>query len=313
LIQVHYRSSDPAQAARVLNSLAAEYSAKHAELHRPSGELSEFLISKISNSRLRLDEAEAALLQFTQREGYVAAPLERDAALVRLADADAKFRQLRQDISQSEQRVRTLHQQMIAFPPRSTSTIRFADNSELLEKLKSRLLELQLKRTELLTRYEPTYRLVQEVETEIGEAHAAIEREEHQPLRDETTEKDPNHEWAKAELEKAEVDLRSLQAGAGTAARELIDSRKQARLLGAASIEQEDLQRAAKSAEETYLLYVRKREEARIGDALDAHGILNFTLAQSPVEPALPLRSNLSFGLIAFAAAGLVVRVCVRS
>ena len=29
LIQVHYRSSDPAQAARVLNSLAAEYSAKH--------------------------------------------------------------------------------------------------------------------------------------------------------------------------------------------------------------------------------------------------------------------------------------------
>jgi|KBSMisStandDraft_5_1062788.scaffolds.fasta_scaffold54278_2 uncharacterized protein involved in exopolysaccharide biosynthesis len=304
LIQVHYRSSDPGQAARVLNSLATEYSAKHAELHRPSGEL-EFFDQQISNSRIRLDEAEAALLQFTQREGFVAAPLERDAALVRLADADAKFRQLRQDISQSEQRVRTLHQQMITFPPRSTSTIRFVDNPELLEKLKSRLLELQLKRTELLTRYEPTYRLVQEMETEIGEAHAAIEREEHQPLRDETTEKDPNHEWAKAELEKAEVDLRSLQAGAGTAARELIDSRKQAQHLGAASIEQEDLQRAAKSAEETYLLYLRKREEARIGDALDAHGILNFTLAQSPVEPALPLRSNLSFGLIALAAAGL--------
>ena len=136
LIQVHYRSSDPAQAARVLNSLAAEYSTKHAELHRPSGEL-EFFDQQISNSRLRLDEAEAALLQFTQREGYVAAPLERDAALVRLADAEAKFRQLRQDISQSEQRVRTLHQQMIVFPPRSTSTIRLAENSELLETLKS--------------------------------------------------------------------------------------------------------------------------------------------------------------------------------
>ena len=54
---------------------------------------------------------------------------------------------------------------------------------------------------------------------------------------------------------------------------------------------------------------MRKREEARIGDALDAHGILNFTLAQSPAEPALPLRSILSFGLIAFAAAGLAVRV----
>ena len=40
------------------------------------------------------------------------------------------------------------------------------------------------------------------VETGNGEAHAAIGPEEHQPLRDETTEKDPNHEWAKAELEK---------------------------------------------------------------------------------------------------------------
>jgi uncharacterized protein involved in exopolysaccharide biosynthesis len=73
LIQVHYRSSDPAQAARVLNSLATEYSAKHAELHRPSGEL-EFFDQQISNSRLRLDEAEAALLQFTQREGLRCRP-----------------------------------------------------------------------------------------------------------------------------------------------------------------------------------------------------------------------------------------------
>ena len=304
LIEVHYRSSDPARAAKVLDTLAAEYTSKHAELHRPSGEV-EFFNQQVIRSRQQLDEAESALLQFTQREGFVVAPLERDAALLRLADAEARFRQLRQDISQSDQRVRTLHQQMLAFPPRSTSTIRFVDNSQLLEKLKSRLLDLQLKRTELLTRYEPSYRLVQEIETEIAETRAAIDREEHAPVRDETTEKDPNHEWAKAELEKAQVDLRSLQAGAGTAAVELINARKQASALGEASIEQVDLQRTAKSAEETYLLYVKKLEEARIGDALDAHGILNFTLAQSPVVPALPLRSSLGFGLIAFAAAGV--------
>jgi uncharacterized protein involved in exopolysaccharide biosynthesis len=304
LIQVRYRSSDPTQAAKILDSLAAEYTAKHAELHRPSGEL-QFFDRQVASSRQRLDEAEAELLRFTQREGFVVATFERDASLLRLADAEARFRQLRQDISQSEQRVRTLHEQMLAFPPRSTGAIRVADNPQLLEKLKSRLLELQLKRTELLTRYEPSYRLVQEVETQIGETRAAIGREEHAPLREETTEKDPNHEWAKAELEKAEVELRALQAGAGTAARELIDSRKQARLLGAASIEQQNLQRTAKSAEEEYLLYVRKREEARIGDALDAQGILNFTLAREPVEPVLPVQSTLSFGFIAFAAASL--------
>jgi len=302
LIQLHYRSREPAQASNVLNSLAAEYAARHAELHRPSGELA-FFDRQVESSRQALDSAESQLLQFTQREGVVAAALERDAALVRLADAEARFHQLRQQISESEQRVRTLHTQLLAFPPRTTGDVRFTDNAQLLEKLKSKLLELQLKRTELLTRYEPSYRLVQEVETQIAEARGAIEREEHAPVRDETTEKDPNHEWAKAELEKAEVDLRSLQAGAGTAARELLASRKNASQLGEASIRQEDLQRTAKVAEESYLLYLRKREEARIGDALDAKGILNFTVAQVPVEPALPVRSNLSFGFIALLAA----------
>jgi len=302
LILLRFRSADPVVAAKVLNALAAEYTAKHAELHHPSGEMA-FFDQQVALSREQLNEAESALVAFTRREGFVMAPLERDAALQRLADSETRFQQLRQDISQSEQKVRSLHQQMLAFPARSTADIRFADNAELLEKLKSKLLELQLKRTELLTRYEPTYRLVEEVEIQIREIRESIDREQNKPVRDETTEKDPNHEWAKGELEKTEVDLRGLQAKQGTAAKELLAARKQARDLGEASIEQQDLQRTARAAEESYLLYVRKREEARILDALDAQGILNFTVAQAPKRPVLPTRSGLSFGLIAFAAA----------
>lgn len=301
LIQVRFRSADPVGAANVLNALAAEYTAKHAELHHPSGEMP-FFDQQVALSREQLDQAESALVAFTRREGFVVAALERDTALQRLADSETRFQQLRQDISQSEQKVRSLHQQMLAFPARSTAEIRFADNAELMEKLKSKLLELQLKRTELLTRYEPTYRLVEEVETQIRETREAIDREQNKPVRNETTEKDPNHEWAKSELEKTEVDLRGLQAKQGTAAKELLAARKQARELGEASIEQQDLQRTARAAEESYLLYVRKREEARILDALDAQRILNFTVAQTPKRPVLPTRSGLGFGLIAFAA-----------
>lgn len=304
VIRVSYRSSDPKKAVSVLECLSREYSLKHAALHRPSGE-SHFFDQQVEESRKRLDEAESNLLLFTQREGFVQAPFERDAALQKLSDAEVSYRQLRLEMAQAEQKVRTLHIQMVAFPARSTADIRVSDNSQLLEKLKSRLLELQLKRTELLTRYEPSYRLVQEVETQIGETQSAINRELKEPVREETTEKDPNHEWAKAELEKTEVELRGMQARAGYAARELVDARTHARILGAAAIEQEDLQRTAKAAEDAYLLYVRKREEARIGDALDETGILNFTIAQPPLEPVLPLRSGLSFGLIALGAATL--------
>jgi len=68
------------------------------------------------------------------------------------------------------------------------------------------------------------------------------------------------------------------------------------------SVAQQDLLRAAKGDEENYLLYLRKREEARIGDALDEHRILNVAIVERPVVPALPthpvvLNFLLAFGL----------------
>ncbi|HEY7615820.1 MAG TPA: hypothetical protein VH744_03380, partial [Terriglobales bacterium] len=53
-----------------------------------------------------------------------------------------------------------------------------------------------------------------------------------------------------------------------------------------------------------YLLYVNKREEARIGDALDQEGILNVSIAQQPTVPALPTRSTFSVGLLGLVLAG---------
>ena len=57
----------------------------------------------------------------------------------------------------------------------------------------------------MLTRFEPSYRLVQEVEREIEQAQASIAAEALTPMRDESSDKDPNYEWARMELEKARV------------------------------------------------------------------------------------------------------------
>jgi uncharacterized protein involved in exopolysaccharide biosynthesis len=59
-----------------------------------------------------------------------------------------------------------------------------------------------------------------------------------------------------------------------------------------------------KATEEKYLLYLNKREEARIGDALDQGGILNVTIAEQATVPALPELSGLGFGLAGLVGAG---------
>ena len=305
LIQVSYQSSDPVLAARVLNSVASAYLEKHTQVHRPSGEFN-FFEQQTIESRKRLENAESRIVDFTRGQGVVSAALERDIALQKLGEADASYRQLRLAMAETGQRMRALEKQMTSFPQRSVTQISTADNPQLLEKLKSRLLDLQLKRTELLTKYEPSYRLVEEVDQQITEAKGAIAAEAAAPIRDETTEKNPNYEWAKAELEKAQVEFSAFQARAGVQSGQLAASQKAAWKLEENSIAQEDLLRTAKAAEETYLIYVRKREEARIGDALDARGILNISIAQPPIVPALPARSAWMFAMVGFFLAGTV-------
>lgn len=290
LIAVSYEDSDPAVAARVLNALATLYVEKHKEVRRSSEEFP-FFEQQSQRARSRLDEAETRLLDFTQDRGVVAATLERDLALQRLGEFESSHQQSIVAIQEISRRIRELRNKLGALPERSTSQIRTSDNPQLLEILKGKLLELGLKKTELLTKFQPSYRLVQEVQEQINQTNAAIAAEQLAPVREETTEKDPNHEWAKLELNKSEVELEALCARERALRSELALAGAQARRLGDASVHQQDLLRSMKTAEESYLLYTKKSEEARIGDALDERGIVNVIVVEPPVAPVLPRHS----------------------
>ena len=108
-------------------------------------------------------------------------------------------------------------------------------------------------------------------------------------MRDETTDQNARYEWAKAEAQRAWVDLKGLQAREITAGAQLTEYQTEARQLGEDAITQDDLISSEKAAQENYLLYVKKREEARMGDALDEDGIVNVAIAEQPVVPALPV------------------------
>ncbi len=162
LIQVRYKDTSPEKAARVLSALSTVYVQRHTNLQRPPGE-NQFFNQQTAEYETRLHQSEAELVRFTRTRGVVSAALERDIALQKLGEAEATYRQIDEDRVETERRMASLQEQLKSFPSRSVTLKRWADNPEALEKMKTHLLELQLKRTELLTRYEPSYRLVQEV------------------------------------------------------------------------------------------------------------------------------------------------------
>jgi len=303
LIAVSYIDSNPGRAARVLRSLARVYTEKHKQAHRIGNELS-FFEQQTEQSRKRLDEAESRVLDFSHDRGVVAAAMERDLAVQRVGEIETSYQQTQVGILGTIQRIRALESQMRSLPERSTSQIRTADNPQLLESLKAKLLELELKRTELLTKYDPGYRLVQEVDEQIAQTKSAIGKEQLAPVREETTEKDPNYEWAKAELGKSEVELIAAEARAKAIGGELVSGRAKARTLGEEALRQQDLLTSMRTAEETYLLYAKKTEQARMSDALDERSIVNATIVESPHAPIFPKYSTWTFLLIGLVSAG---------
>ncbi len=303
VISVAYESSDPELASKVLNTLASLYTEKHLEVHRPSGEF-KFFDQQTEQYRKGLQLAEQRLTDFTRQHGTVSAQMERDITLQKLSEFEVSYKQTQAAIAETEQRIHALEQQQVSLPGRLTTQVRTSDNPQLLQQMKSTLLTLELKRTELLTKFEPSYRLVQELDKQIAETRAAIAAEDEAPVREQTTDQNPTSLWVNSEMAKARTDLSALKARAAATAATLSAYRQSARELQESAVAQQDLLRTAKTAEENYLLYQRKQEEARINDALDQRGILNVAIAEQPAVPALPVRSSLLYGLLSVFLAG---------
>jgi len=287
LIAVTYESTDPQLAAQVLVTLANLYLEKHVAVHRPPGAF-DFFKQEADQYRSGLASAEARLAAFGRNNGVVSAQLEKDLTVRKLTDFESALQETQASISETKHRIRALETQIASTPPRRTTQIRKTDNAQLLQQLESTLLTLELKRTDLLSKFDPSYRPVQEVETEIAQTRSAIAAAENQPLRDETTDQDLTFEWLQGELAKARAELAALEARAASTERIVRDYREDASQLDGQEMVQADLIRDAKSAEDNYLLFLRKQEESRISDALDQKRIVNVAIAEAATVPALP-------------------------
>lgn len=304
LIAVHYESPDPVLSARVLTTLSNFYLEKHLAVHRPPGAF-DFFQQATKRYRDSLTDAETRLVDFT-RSGAVSAKIEKEDALQKLAEFEGTLKQTQTAIEETQQRIRVLEGQAATIPTRMITQVHNSDDATLLSQIRSNLLTLELKRTELLSKFAPDYRPVQEVEAQIAQTRAALATAEKSQLHDETTDRDPTYEWVAEELAKAKTDLASLEARAKATALTVQSYRDSARSLEQNEVTQDDLTRTVKATEENYLLYVRKEEEARISDELDRKRIINVAVAEAATVPSIPSSQRSTTILVGVLLASLV-------
>jgi uncharacterized protein involved in exopolysaccharide biosynthesis len=287
MIEVRYEAPDPKLAAQVLQTLAALYLDKHLAVHRPPGAL-DFFEQQTEQYHQGLAAAEGQLADFGRNKGVVSIEIEKDIALRKLSDFESQLREARTAEAAVVQRIGSLEAQAAVTPARITTQVKTSDDPLLLQQLKTTLLGLELRRTELLAKFEPGYRSVQEVDAQIAQARETLARAEKSELRDVTSDLDKTRQWLDEELARSRAEQATLRARTAEIARSVASYQERAQRISRMETAHKDLNRAAKTAEDNYLLYLRKQEEARISDALDRKRIVNVAIAEAATVPAIP-------------------------
>jgi len=310
VIELRYASTAPPESsACVLQTLGKLYLEKHLRLQRPVGAL-DFFSQETDKYQKALKRSEAELVNFSKIGGLAVPDLVRSNLAQQLAAAHANLYNSRQAVAADQQRIENIKAQMAVTPNRSNTIEASISANLLLDQLKSTLLAAQLKRTQLLLKYDPSYPLVQEVDTEIAQTEEAIAHGEQSRYVNKTTDRDPTYEYLRQDMAKTEADLASEQARATVLSASIHDIQLKMVDLDVKSVEQGALLREAKANEGNYLLYLTKREQERTSDALDARRIANVAIAVPATVPTLPAHSSSS---VIFAGFWLALLVAIAA
>ena len=302
VITVKYGAIGDAETpACVLQSLGKLYLEKHLQLRRPVGSTN-FFAEQTEKYRQELANVEGRLTNFSREEGVAAPDVLRTDMAQQITTSMAALHQAQEQIAADEERIKAVDMQLQKTPERITTQQTSNAANLLLQQLEASLLTSELKRTQLLVKYDPSFPLVIEADEEIAKTQAAIKDAKELNYANHTTDRDPTYELLRQDVTKTKLDLASQRANATAIATSIQTMRSQMIDLDGKAVKQTALVREAKADEATYLLYLSKREQERTSDALDQRRIADVEIAVPAVVPALPAFNPL---LVVFA--GLIL------
>lgn len=291
IIEITYTSKSPELAAAVLENMATLYLEKHLKLHRPPGAY-DFFQTQATEYGDQLRDAEGKLTTFQQQNNFISLEQEKQLNLQKMADAKSRFLDAGAAVKEETERIAKLQQQLKALPSRVATQSRSLPNQYSVERLSTMLVELQNRRTQLLTKFHPSDRLVTEVDKQIRDTNDALDKAIKMTSIEQSSDINPLRQTLESEMSKARLELAGQQARRDDLAKQVAQYQAVLSRLEQATNAHGDLERQVKDNESNYQLYAKKQEESRIADALDQKKITNVSIAEMPVVQRVPVKPN---------------------
>jgi uncharacterized protein involved in exopolysaccharide biosynthesis len=297
IIDVKYASGSPEMAAAVLRKLQDLYLEKHLKLHRPPGTY-DFFKTKADQYEGELQAVEKERSSFQQSMNVISLTQQKDQTVQKLAEAKSKLMETKAYLREVNDRIAKVQQELQNLQPRIVTQSRTLPNQYSAERLNTLIVELQNRRTQLLTKFRPDDRLVREVDQQIKTTRAALERASNETATEQSTGLNPLRQTLETELARGRVDQAGAEGRHEMLLGQVAQYEAQLSRLEGSTAAYEDLNRKVKQSEESYQLYKQKEEEARITDELDQNRITNVSVAEAPAQPQLPVRPNRPLNLV---------------
>ena len=310
VLEVSMQGPDPAAATRLLNALTGLYLKKHATLHAGGDNTAQFFEQQVTFHRARLDAASRQLENFQEKDGIVSIGQEIELNLAKLTSMESTLKDLTADIESMTKEASVLEQQIKEQPEETARERQVVVNPEVTA-MRTKLIDLERQRDELLQRYTPKSRFVMDKEAELATLRKAIG--EREPTVVGGTVIGTNR--LKDALVQQLLQKRASLDAAVAKRRALAQERKsyQARLdiLKDRSFDLGRLRGDFDLARDTYLMYEKKAEEARVSRAMDEEKIVNASVVQEAMQPILPQPRGLLTIAAMSGVGGLVLGVAV--
>jgi polysaccharide biosynthesis protein PslE len=283
MISVEVTADSTAHAASILEALSTLYLEKHVKIQAAAAVVP-FFRDETAHARASLEQAQNALTQFDQSHDTILLQQQKEQILKSVTDLQAAYRQADAEAKDAQARNQVLEQQVSAAPPRITTQSRTLPNQYSTEQINTILVQLRNKRTELLLKYNPSDRLVEEVDQQIAQTVAALDQTRADLSKEEATDVNPLRQTLQTELLQSDNRLAGLSGRANALRIQIIAAQQELSRLAGLTGQYDNLTRAVKEAESQYQTLSTQLEQAKLNAQMDRQQMTNVEVAEAPTR-----------------------------
>ena len=297
MMEVAFESSSPALAARVVNTLVGFYLEKRLEAYKDPRSIG-FLESKAIELRYKVEKAEEKLKEFKQGSKIVSYEQEKSFLVTQEMQLKSSIQDLEMQTKINKEKIEVLQKQLKSVP----ETVADSEAANRVGGLQSQLLELQMQEADLLTRYQPTNRLVVNIRKKIQMLREYLQEESKASEDNVFISDNPVYQEFQKEILATQAEVDSFAIRKKELQSRLDEAKSRLGYLETLENQYAQLNRDLEGYRKEYQSYEQRLEQSRLYEELEQQKLNSVSVLEPARPPLIPVDSPLPLKLLLAAA-----------